>query len=106
MARLGEGDKDGSWKIDLMAPTCWWHWAETDCLEWSRSFLTNLLSNKTLIDGQGNLKIRTKKIEKLEGEAYVNIRKGKIIPGLQTVWDASPIKNNSLGYHGPESLFN
>lgn len=60
-----------------------WHWAETDCLEWSRNFLTNLLANKTLIDGEGNLKIRTKKLEKLEGEAYVNIRKGKIIPGYE-----------------------
>lgn len=35
------------------------------------------------MDGEANLKIRTKKVEKLEGEAYVNIRKGKIIPGYE-----------------------
>ncbi|KAK4378062.1 hypothetical protein RND71_004358 [Anisodus tanguticus] len=84
MARLGEGDK--RWIVEDRPDGTNvhnWHWAETDCLEWSRNFLTNLLSNKSLIDGEGNLKIRTKKLEKLEGEAYVNIRKGKIIPGYE-----------------------
>ncbi|XP_015055760.1 activator of 90 kDa heat shock protein ATPase homolog [Solanum pennellii] len=84
MARLGEGDK--RWIVEDRPDGTNvhnWHWAETDCLHWSRNFLTNLLANKTLIDGEGNLKIRTKKIEKLEGEAYVNIRKGKIIPGYE-----------------------
>ncbi|KAJ8534279.1 hypothetical protein K7X08_007603 [Anisodus acutangulus] len=84
MARLGEGDK--RWIVEDRPDGTNvhnWHWAETDCLEWSRNFLTNLLSNKPLIDGEGNLKIRTKKLEKLEGEAYVNIRKGKIIPGYE-----------------------
>ncbi|XP_004249183.1 uncharacterized protein [Solanum lycopersicum] len=84
MARLGEGDK--RWIVEDRPDGTNvhnWHWAETDCLHWSRNFLTNLLANKTLVDGEGNLKIRTKKIEKLEGEAYVNIRKGKIIPGYE-----------------------
>lgn len=84
MARLGEGDK--RWIVEDRPDGTNvhnWHWAETDCLEWSRNFLTNLLANKTLMDGEANLKIRTKKVEKLEGEAYVNIRKGKIIPGYE-----------------------
>lgn len=84
MARIGEGDK--RWIVEDRPDGTNvhnWHWAETDCLEWSRQFLNNLLSNKTLIDGEGNLKIRTKKLEKLEGEAYVNIRKGKVIPGYE-----------------------
>lgn len=84
MARLGEGDK--RWIVEDRPDGTNvhnWHWAETDCLEWSRNFLTNLLSNKTLINGENNLKIRTKNLEKLEGEAYVNIRKGKIIPGYE-----------------------
>ncbi|KAM3288810.1 activator of 90 kDa heat shock protein ATPase isoform X1 [Capsicum chacoense] len=84
MARLGEGDK--RWIVEDRPDGTNvhnWHWAETDCLEWSRSFLTNLLANKIVIDGEGNIKIRTKNLEKLEGEAYVNIRKGKIIPGYE-----------------------
>ncbi|CAL1356879.1 unnamed protein product [Linum trigynum] len=55
--------------------------SESDCLEWSRNLLSKLLANLTLLDGEGNLFIRTRNIEKVEGEVYVNIHKGKIIPG-------------------------
>lgn len=84
MARLGEGDK--RWIVEDRPDGTNvhnWHWAETNCLEWSRKFLEHLLCNKTLLSGEGNLFIKTKKIEKLEGEAYVNVRKGKIIPGYE-----------------------
>ncbi|GER52463.1 activator of 90 kDa heat shock protein ATPase-like protein [Striga asiatica] len=84
MAKLGEGDK--RWIVEDRPDGTNvhnWHWAETNCLEWSRNFLSNLLCNKPLLSGEGNLHIKTKKIEKLEGEAYVNVRKGKIIPGYE-----------------------
>ncbi|XP_058204845.1 uncharacterized protein LOC131318850 [Rhododendron vialii] len=84
MAKYGEGDK--RWIVEDRADGANvhnWHWAETDCLEWSRALLSTLLSDKTLIDGEGNLVIKTKKLDKLDGEAYVNIRKGKIIPGYE-----------------------
>ncbi|GER25931.1 activator of 90 kDa heat shock protein ATPase-like protein [Striga asiatica] len=84
MAKLGEGDK--RWIVEDRpdgANVHNWHWAETDCLEWSRNFLTNILCDKPILSGEGNLHITTKKIEKLEGEAYVNVRKGKIIPGYE-----------------------
>lgn len=84
MARLGEGDK--RWIVEDRpdgANVHNWHWAETDCLEWSRNYLTNLLCNKSILDGEGNIYIRTKELTKLEGEAYVNVRKGKIIPGYE-----------------------
>ncbi|XP_009604993.1 uncharacterized protein LOC107784939 [Nicotiana tabacum] len=84
MARMGEGDK--RWIVEDRPDGTNvhnWHWSETDCLEWSRNFFNKLLSNQTLLNGEGNLYIRTKKLEKLEGEAYVNIRKGKIIPGYE-----------------------
>ncbi|CAI9779428.1 unnamed protein product [Fraxinus pennsylvanica] len=84
MARLGEGDK--RWIVEDRpdgANVHNWHWAETDCLEWSRNYLTNLLCNKSILDGEGILYIRTKELTKLEGEAYVNVRKGKIIPGYE-----------------------
>ncbi|KAL9676647.1 hypothetical protein QQ045_004863 [Rhodiola kirilowii] len=84
MAKLGEGDK--RWIVEERpdgANVHNWHWAETDCLEWSRNLLSNLLSNLTVLDGEGNLYIKTKKVDKVEGEAYVNVRKGKIIPGYE-----------------------
>lgn len=84
MAKYGEGDK--RWIVEDRpdgANVHNWHWAETDCLEWSRSLLTKLLSNITVLEGESNLFIKTKTIEKLDGEAYVNVRKGKIIPGYE-----------------------
>lgn len=84
MAKFGEGDK--RWIVEERADGANvhnWHWAETDCLEWSRNLLSSLLSNLTVLDGEGNLFVKIKKVEKVEGEAYVNVRKGKIIPGYE-----------------------
>lgn len=84
MAKLGEGDK--RWIVEDRTDGTNvhnWHWAETNCLDWSRKFLEHLLCDKTLLSGEGNLHIKIKKVEKLEGEAYVNVRKGKIIPGYE-----------------------
>ncbi|XWS59271.1 hypothetical protein CRYUN_Cryun08bG0107100 [Craigia yunnanensis] len=84
MAKYGEGDK--RWIVEERsdgANVHNWHWAETDCLPWSTTFFTKSLSNLTILDGEGNLHIKTKKVEKVDGEAYVNVRKGKIIPGYE-----------------------
>lgn len=84
MAKYGEGDK--RWIVEDRpdgANVHNWHWAETDCLEWSKNLLNKLLSDQTILSGEGNLFIKLKKIEKVEGEAYVNVRKGKIIPGYE-----------------------
>ncbi|KAF9597244.1 hypothetical protein IFM89_016385 [Coptis chinensis] len=84
MAKYGEGDK--RWIVEERpdgANVHNWHWSETNCLEWSRQLLTKLLSNVTIVDGEGNLYIKTKTVDKVDGEAYVNVRKGKIIPGYE-----------------------
>lgn len=84
MAKYGEGDK--RWIVEDRpdgANVHNWHWAERNCLEWSKNLLSTLLSDQTILDGEGNLFIKTKKLEKVEGEAYVNVRKGKIIPGYE-----------------------
>ncbi|KAJ8448537.1 hypothetical protein Cgig2_012181 [Carnegiea gigantea] len=84
MAKYGEGDK--RWIVEDRPDGTNvhnWHWAETDCLEWSRNQLTKSLSYLPILTGEGGLFIKTKKVEKVEGEAYVNIRKGKIIPGYE-----------------------
>ncbi|XP_071720379.1 uncharacterized protein [Rutidosis leptorrhynchoides] len=84
MAKYGEGDK--RWIVEDRpdgANVHNWHWAETDCMQWSKDLLSKLLSDHVILSGEGNLFIKTKKIEKIEGEAYVNVRKGKIIPGYE-----------------------
>ncbi|KAK2989178.1 hypothetical protein RJ640_029370 [Escallonia rubra] len=84
MAKYGEGDK--RWIVEDRpdgANVHNWHWAETDCLDWARTLLTTLLADKPILSGEGNLFIQTTKVEKVEGEAYVNVRKGKIIPGYE-----------------------
>lgn len=84
MAKYGEGDK--RWIVEERADGANvhnWHWAEKDCLQWSRNLLSNLLQDLAILDGEANLFIKTKKLDRLEGEAYVNIRKGKIIPGYE-----------------------
>lgn len=84
MAKFGEGDK--RWIVEDRPDGTNvhnWHWAERDCLEWSRSFLSSLLANITILDGEAGLVIRTKTLDRLDGEAYVNIRKGKVIPGYE-----------------------
>ncbi|CAN8259659.1 unnamed protein product [Cochlearia groenlandica] len=84
MAKFGEGDK--RWIVEDRPDGTNvhnWHWSETNCLEWSRNFFTNQFTNTVILSGEGNMFIRINKIEKLEGEAYVNVRKGKIIPGYE-----------------------
>ncbi|OEL24262.1 hypothetical protein BAE44_0014719 [Dichanthelium oligosanthes] len=93
MAKYGEGDK--RWIVEERADGTNvhnWHWAERDCLEWSRARLSSLLAGLTVLDGEGGLTLRTVALDKLDGEAYVNIRKGKVIPGyelsLTLSWEA------------------
>jgi Activator of Hsp90 ATPase, N-terminal len=84
MARFGEGDK--RWIVEERPDGTNvhnWHWSERDCLDWSRSLLSDLLSDLPILNGEGGLYIRTKGIDKVEGEAYVNVRKGKVIPGYE-----------------------
>lgn len=84
MAKYGEGDK--RWIVEDRPDGTNvhnWHWAETDCLEWSKTHLSNSLSSLPVLSGEGGLFITVKALDKLEGEAYVNIRKGKIIPGYE-----------------------
>ncbi|KAL9237788.1 hypothetical protein vseg_012295 [Gypsophila vaccaria] len=88
MAKFGEGDK--RWIVsDRPDGTNVhnWHWSETDCLEYSRSFFTAAFDNLPITgvtgENEEGVVIRIMKLDKLKGEAYVNIRKGKIIPGYE-----------------------
>ncbi|KAH9323871.1 hypothetical protein KI387_018510 [Taxus chinensis] len=83
MAKLGEGDS--RWIVKDRADGTNvhnWHWSEKDCLQWSKNRLAQLLENLTVLDHE-SLSIKITTLEKIEGEAYVNIRKGKVIPGYE-----------------------
>lgn len=84
MAKYGEGDK--RWIVEDRpdgANVHHWHWAEKDCLPWAKKRLGELLENAPILEGSGGLWISTSKLDSVTGEAYVNIRKGKIIPGYE-----------------------
>eukprot|EP00850_Spirogloea_muscicola_P020928 SM000231S07475 [mRNA] locus=s231:58602:60797:+ [translate_table: standard] len=84
MARLGEGD--GRWIVQERADGTnvhQWHWAERDCLPWARARLAQLLAGAPVLAGEGGLWLRIARLDELDGDAYVNIRKGKIIPGYE-----------------------
>ena len=104
MAKFGEGDS--RWIVQDRvdgANVNSWHWTEKDCMEWSRKELAKLLENQTVLNGEGGLHIRTGKLQKVDGDAYVNIRKGKIIPGYELhitlTWEGE-VKNSA----GDETL--
>ena len=78
MAKVGEGD--ARWIVSERSDGTnvhGWHWQEKDALAWSRSRLEKLLVGLCVDD------VRTTEVLKCEGEAYVNKRKGKIIPGYE-----------------------
>lgn len=85
MAKFGEGDK--RWIVDDLgaagANVHNWHWAEKDCLEWARKRISELLSGVEVLQGEGGLWLAITGLDSCEGDAYVNIRKGKIIPGYE-----------------------
>lgn len=99
MAKYGEGDK--RWIVEDRpdgANVHNWHWSERDCMEWSRNMLTSLFQSLPILTGEGGLSIKTKTVDKVQGEAYVNIRKGKIIPGyelsLSISWEADALPSD------------
>lgn len=101
MAKFGEGD--ARWIVQDRADGANvhnWHWAERDCLEWSRARLSALLAGLPVLSGEGGLTLRTTTLDKLDGEAYVNIRKGKVIPGyelsLTLSWEAEATSESGV----------
>lgn len=78
MAKVGEGD--ARWIVSERSDGTnvhGWHWQEKDAMAWSRARLETLLVGLCVDD------VRTTEVLKCEGEAYVNKRKGKIIPGYE-----------------------
>ena len=84
MAKVGEGD--ARWIVQDRADGTnvhGWHWAERDVLKWSKSRLTELLGNLSVLNGEDQVFISISSIESVTGEALVNNRKKKLIPSYE-----------------------
>lgn len=84
MAKLGEGD--ARWIVQERADGTnvhGWHWQEKDVIRWSKTRLTELLSNQQLLSGEEQIEISTTTVESVTGEALINNRKQKLIPSYE-----------------------
>jgi len=68
-----------------------WHWAETDAVAWCEAWLRARAEG--LEAKKGACAVRVTALESCTGEAYINRRKGKVIPGYELkvalTWEAS-----------------
>lgn len=84
MAKWGEGDE--RWKVTDLGESGRnvnsWHWEESNVLPWCRTRLEELLKGVTLVD-DGNLCVKSAGNVKVEGDAIINRRKGKVIPAYE-----------------------
>ena len=94
MAKLGEGDD--RWIVAERQDGTnvnGWHWAEKDALQWSRGRLEELLRGLAVSDEAAGLAATVGAVEACEGEAFVNTRKGKVIPSyeieLKVAWSGT-----------------
>ncbi|GLI64162.1 hypothetical protein VaNZ11_007347 [Volvox africanus] len=55
-----------------------WHWTERDCTEWAKERLSKALAGIQLT--QQPAAVRTTTLESMIGDAFLNIRKNKLIP--------------------------
>ncbi|KAJ1396054.1 START-like domain superfamily [Sesbania bispinosa] len=85
MAKYGEGDK--RWIVEERPDGTNvhnWHWAETNCLEWSRTFFTNLLSNLPILQGEANLFIKRHRFTASTAKPTSTSERGKSSPATRS----------------------
>ncbi|CAH0383977.1 unnamed protein product [Bemisia tabaci] len=78
MAKWGEGDP--RWIVEERPDATNvnnWHWTEKNACQWSKDKIKNLFTNFK-IDGK-SLQVEITEVEKCDGEAVANNRKGKLI---------------------------
>ncbi|XP_060918820.1 activator of 90 kDa heat shock protein ATPase homolog 1-like [Labrus mixtus] len=78
MAKWGEGDP--RWIVEERADATNvnnWHWTERDATNWSSDKLKSLVLGLTVENDEGSCEVT--EVGKLEGEASINNRKGKLI---------------------------
>jgi hypothetical protein len=83
MAQWGQGDE--RWIVDERKDgqnVNQWHWSEKDCMNWSRQRFQQLFEGASLAES-ANVTASVTSIDKVEGEAFLNVRKKKIIPSYE-----------------------
>lgn len=83
MAKYGEGDS--RWIVSERNDgrnVGSWHWEERNATQWSRERLHELFENKQLVQTD-SLSVVCTGVSSLTGDAYINQRKGKLIPGYE-----------------------
>lgn len=84
MAKMGEGD--ARWIVDEREDGTnvhGWHWAEKDVGGWAKERLQELLGDQEVLGGEGGCWLRTDQLHVFRGDAFINQRKGKFIPGYE-----------------------
>lgn len=83
MAQWGQGDE--RWIVEDRKDgqnVNQWHWTEKDCLNWCKQKFKDLFEGASLADS-GGVSATVTSVDKLEGEAFLNVRKKKIIPSYE-----------------------
>lgn len=78
MAKWGEGDP--RWIVEQRADATNvnnWHWTERDATAWSNDKLKELFMAVSVTGEEGTCEVT--EVSKLDGEASINNRKGKLI---------------------------
>ncbi|XP_018430445.1 PREDICTED: activator of 90 kDa heat shock protein ATPase homolog 1 [Nanorana parkeri] len=97
MAKWGQGDP--RWIVEQRADATNvnnWHWTERDATAWSNDKLKELFLAVSVAGGEGECEVT--EVSKMEGEASINNRKGKLIFFYE--WD---IKLSWKGERAPAS---
>ena len=84
MAEWGKGDD--RWIVQDRedgANVNQWHWSEKDCLPWSQDRFRQLFENCKLVDGDSGVSASVTSVDSVEGEAFLNVRKKKLIPSYE-----------------------
>eukprot|EP00775_Hariotina_reticulata_P000610 gene610-898_t len=82
MAKIGEGDP--RWIVNVREDGTnvnQWHWKEKDCTEWTRQRLNTLFTGLTLVSG--SCTVTATGLRSVEGDAYLNVRKAKLIASYE-----------------------
>lgn len=83
MAEWGKGDD--RWIVDERQDgqnVNQWHWSEKDCINWTRQRMAQLFDGVVLAEA-GAVSSKVTGLDKVEGEAFLNIRKKKLIPSYE-----------------------
>lgn len=82
MAKFGEGDP--RWLVQDLGTTNVnnWHWTEKDCTAWAKERLQQIFENLSLVSTD-IATAQTTGLESMEGDAFLNVRKNKLIASYE-----------------------